>query len=361
MEKNILNELNRAREIMGLDLISEEQLNENIGNGNGQNFGLMGAPTAKYKDLTEKEDVEEKDMEEGHKEDHVEEKEEEVKENGKNPPMEGVEEGKVVKEQEEEEEEGEEEEVVDPNAVVTKLKRVLFGQDNINIGAELVYKYNKQKQKPVKGSAVVRWADFGDLISSSDERKPVKDWKYDYSKDRQMYDTLANEYPKKYKSGISTILKKIVARRAEELGVDVGDVNQLFASFSEFDPSRYKVRTSERAGSSKRSDGEKGSYIGYRLNKSKRENEQDAPDKFSNFVLTYMPKDGDRQTVYFYKNGNVEGSSSRWEQMVQGIVDRNEKYEFCQALPDALKNSKNWSKTSSNVRGNYNRSNSIKC
>ena len=28
MEKNILNELNRAREIMGLDLISEEQLNE---------------------------------------------------------------------------------------------------------------------------------------------------------------------------------------------------------------------------------------------------------------------------------------------------------------------------------------------
>ena len=123
MEKNILNELNRAREIMGLDLISEEQLNENIGNGNGQNFGLMGTPTTKYKDLTEKEDVEEKDMEEGHKEDHVEGKEEDVKEM-ENPAIEDVEEGKVVKEQEEEEEEGEEEEVVDPNAVVTKLKRV---------------------------------------------------------------------------------------------------------------------------------------------------------------------------------------------------------------------------------------------
>jgi len=267
---------------------------------------------------------------------------------------------KKIKEQEEEGEE-EEEEVVDPNAIVTKYKRALFGQDNINVGVELVYKFNKQKKEPVKGSAVVRWADFGDLISSRDERKPVKDWRYDYSKDSQMYDTLANKYPKKYKSGISTILKKMVERKAEELGLDVGDVNELFASFSEFDPSRYLPRTVQMKDAGKRSKGEKGTYMGYQLNRKKRPNEQDAPEKFSNFVLTYMPKDGDRQTVYFYKNGNVEGSSSRWEQMVQGIVDRNEKYEFCQALPDELKNSKNWSKTSTNVRGNYNRSNSIKC
>ena len=33
-----------------------------IGNGNGQNFGLMGTPTAKYKDLLEKDDIEEDDM-----------------------------------------------------------------------------------------------------------------------------------------------------------------------------------------------------------------------------------------------------------------------------------------------------------
>ena len=33
-----------------------------IGNGNGQNFGLMGTPTAKYKDLLEKDNIEEDDI-----------------------------------------------------------------------------------------------------------------------------------------------------------------------------------------------------------------------------------------------------------------------------------------------------------
>ena len=75
MDKSILNELNRAREIMGLNLLKEEDLKENIGfassaigNGNGQNFGLMGTPTAKYKDLLEKEDIEEDDMDDNENE-----------------------------------------------------------------------------------------------------------------------------------------------------------------------------------------------------------------------------------------------------------------------------------------------------
>ena len=68
MDKSILNELNRAREIMGLNLLKEEDLKENIGfassaigNGNGQNFGLMGTPTEKYKDLLETDEGEETD------------------------------------------------------------------------------------------------------------------------------------------------------------------------------------------------------------------------------------------------------------------------------------------------------------
>ena len=306
MQKNILNELNRARKIMGLNLLSEEELKNNV---------------------TLKEDIYEMDME--------------------------------VREQEVE---GEEEEVVDPNAVVTKVKDVLFGQDGINIGAELVYKYNKQKQTPVKGSAVVRWSDYGDLISKNDERKPVQNWTYEYNKDSKMRDMLANNYPERYKIGISTMLKKMVERKAEELGLDVGDVNQLFASFSEFDPSRYLPRTVQMKDAGKRSKGEKGTYMGYQLNRKKRPNEQDAPEKFSNFVLSYTPKDGkEKQTVYFYKNGGNAGSESRWREMVQGVIDRNEKYEFCQALPDELKNAKKWSQTSSNVRGKYDSRNSIKC
>ena len=43
-----------------VDLI-EKLVKENLGNGNGQNFGLMGTPTAKYKDLIEDEDIESQD------------------------------------------------------------------------------------------------------------------------------------------------------------------------------------------------------------------------------------------------------------------------------------------------------------
>jgi len=67
--------------------VAMESIKENIGNGNGQNFGLMGTPTAKYKDLLEKEDIEEDDVEEG--------EDEEVKEM-ETPAIEDVEEGVAV-------------------------------------------------------------------------------------------------------------------------------------------------------------------------------------------------------------------------------------------------------------------------
>ena len=334
MDKNILKELNRTREIMGLNLLSEEELKTND---------------------TIKEDIEEMDMEEMH---HAEEG------YTKEAYMDEMED-EVVKEQEEEGEEGEEEEEevkIDPNAIVTKYKDILFGQDGINIGAELVYKFNKQAKEPVKGSAVVRWSDYGDLISRSDERKPVKDWKYDWNKDRQLYTKLVDEYPSRYKIGISTMLKKMVARKAEELGVDIGDVNELFASFSAFDPSRYKPRHVEmKSDTVNRYDGEKGLYRGYELVRTKREGEQEAPEKFDSFVLTYTPKKGGEQKrVSFYKNGNLRSNRYSWEEMVQGITDRNELYEFCQVLPDELKKAPKWS-TNTRVSGKYGTTNNIKC
>jgi len=331
MDKNILKELNRTREIMGLNLLSEEELKTND---------------------TIKEDIEEMDMEEMH---HAEEG------YTKEAYMDEMDD-EVVKEQEEEgEEEEEEEEVVDPNAIVTKYKDVYLGMDGFPIGVQIVYKFNKQKKEPVKGSSLVRWADYGDLISKSDRRKPVKDWKYTWDKDGQMYNKLNEKYPQKYQVGISTTLKKVLARRAEELGVDIGDVNQLLASFSEFDPSRYMARTVEtKQGSMNKSEGEKGFYRGYQLNKKKRQGESDAPEKFSSFVLTYVPKGGKQQNVSFYKNGNLRSNRYSWEEMVQGIVDRNEKYEFCQVLPDELKKAPKWS-TNTRVSGKYGTTNNIKC
>ena len=44
-----------------VDLI-EKLVKENLGFGNGQNLGIMGTPTSKYKDLLEKEDIEEDDI-----------------------------------------------------------------------------------------------------------------------------------------------------------------------------------------------------------------------------------------------------------------------------------------------------------
>ena len=40
-----------------VDLI-EKLVKENLGNGNGHNFGMLGTPTSKYKDLYEDDDVE---------------------------------------------------------------------------------------------------------------------------------------------------------------------------------------------------------------------------------------------------------------------------------------------------------------
>jgi hypothetical protein len=37
----------------------EKLVKENLGNGNGTNFGMMGTPTAKYKEMMETEEVEE--------------------------------------------------------------------------------------------------------------------------------------------------------------------------------------------------------------------------------------------------------------------------------------------------------------
>ncbi len=46
-----------------VDLI-EKLVKENLSNGNAQNLGMMNTPTAKYKDLLEKEDIEEDNGEE---------------------------------------------------------------------------------------------------------------------------------------------------------------------------------------------------------------------------------------------------------------------------------------------------------
>ena len=51
----------RIKESELVELI-EKLVKENIGNGNGQNFGLMGTPSEKYKDLLEKKDIEEDDV-----------------------------------------------------------------------------------------------------------------------------------------------------------------------------------------------------------------------------------------------------------------------------------------------------------
>ena len=44
-----------------IEKLVKENFAQGAANGNGQNLGIFGTPTSKYKDLLEKEDVEEKD------------------------------------------------------------------------------------------------------------------------------------------------------------------------------------------------------------------------------------------------------------------------------------------------------------
>jgi len=66
----------RLKESELIDLI-EKLVKENLGNGNGNNLGLMNTPTAKYKEIFEKEDIEETDeVEEGYEEEDHEDRSE---------------------------------------------------------------------------------------------------------------------------------------------------------------------------------------------------------------------------------------------------------------------------------------------
>ena len=44
-----------------IEKLVKENFAQGVANGNGQNLGMFGTPTSKYKDLLEKEDVEETD------------------------------------------------------------------------------------------------------------------------------------------------------------------------------------------------------------------------------------------------------------------------------------------------------------
>ena len=76
-----------------IDLI-EKLVKENLSNGNAQNLGMMNTPTAKYKDLLEKEDVEEGDIEE---EDATHEEEDNVMESKKGKKTLSLTESQLVK------------------------------------------------------------------------------------------------------------------------------------------------------------------------------------------------------------------------------------------------------------------------
>ena len=79
-----------------VDLI-EKLVKENLG-GNGFNFGLMGTPTSKYKDLYEDDDVEGEDNEEEVSEETVDLNVDDETQDGLNQEdaMEGITEAKLV-------------------------------------------------------------------------------------------------------------------------------------------------------------------------------------------------------------------------------------------------------------------------
>ena len=76
----------------------EKLVKENLSNGNGHNFGMMGTPTSKYKDLYELDDVEGEDSEEEVSEETVDLNVDDETQDGLNQEdaMEGIKESKLV-------------------------------------------------------------------------------------------------------------------------------------------------------------------------------------------------------------------------------------------------------------------------
>jgi len=318
-KKEIVSELNRALEIMGVKLIKEEETElDDAGNA-------VEIETTDTLDLGEEE--------------------QEVDGEGKAVEIETTD-TLDLSEQEEEE--------VDANAIVTKKKeyRVMLKGD-YGLHPFISYKYNKQTQKPVPNSAkmALRVSKNNQMHSSFDK---LGTWagsdpnKLDiYNTDKGLWDAL-KETSKLDKDKLpSSVTKKIIAwgiKTAQANGVDVDVASMWGSNWLKQDLTRWVDKSVFNKENKKTELGESGKYMSSSFeNLGRDEGVTPKPDGF----IIYFPN---KKQVHFTQWGSP--ATQGWQEGVRYVNSKDEWYEFCRVIPEGLKASREWSNTTSEVSDN---------
>lgn len=334
MKKNIIKELNRVREMMGLGLVTE-QSDDTLIDDEGNRIEV------------ETETVTLGEIDDEYADEVIEQEDEEMIDDEGNS-IEVDSETITLGEQDEKEE-------LKPGAVVSIRKeyRVQLGGTGWKLIPYLQYKYNKQHQKHVPGSAFIRLkvAENNVINSRFSDKNPNK---VDiYNTDRGLSEALYKVAAKSKEKMPLSATKRMVdyfTTIASKAGLGINIDTAFGANWKKQDTTRWIYDYLHREdGTRLAQDGARGKYVSNAFEYPNRDEGYNA--RQAGWEIKYYPKGKNQVSVTFNKWGGVRDKWGKWFKLVSGVQSRQEMYEFCQVIPPGLKKTKKW-KESKTFRGN---------
>ena len=358
MKKQILEELNRAREIMGLDLLKEDETLDGLGaDAPKPDFdpSVTDADLELVEDdeaVEDVEDVEDVSSEEGEfiAGEPVDGFEVEIEYVDKPSGVKGVDE-QVISEQKK---------TYGKNQIVIRKKKIwqAAGQDmnwsdsnksKTYLEPYIQYKFDKKAQEPLAGTAEI----FMDGFNTADRdpawrNTPLKNWKWGENDNWMISRALgykAYEDTTKLSMSVSKMMHSKLEQAASEVGVSIPSFS-IFRTFYKRDDTKWNMSDSK---STKRKV-EQGvgdtDYIGFTAYYPGRDNTE--RKRTNSYYLGYSkprkgnkedgtPKEGRRGyfTIYYPKGKYQQGISQ--EKLADVAYKNDAWWEICSVAPNGLK------------------------
>ena len=252
--------------------------------------------------------------------------------------------------------EQDEKEELKPGAIVSIRKeyRVQLGGTGYKLVPYLQYKYNKQAQKHVPGSAYIglkvsqnnTYSNSFDGLGTYQGSDPNK---IDiYNTDRGLTEALyetARRSKEKMPSSATKLMVDYFTGVASKAGLGI-NINSAFGpNWKKQDDTQWVYYAAQFVkGSRLTQDGAKGKYVSAKREWAPRDS--GIKGRPNGWNIDYYPKGKQQVNVRFDTRGDVSDKWGKWFKLVMGVQRRQEMYEFCQIIPPGLKKSRDWKKSS---------------
>ena len=350
MKKNIINELNRAREIMGLELLKEDETLDGL--------GLEDVPkefNPLDEDLVEVEDVEDvEDVSSGEGEfiagEPVDGFEVEIEYVDKPSGVKGVDE-QVISEQEK---------TPGKNQIVIRKKKIWqnAGQDEgwsdsngskTYLEPYIQYQFDKLAQEPVAGTSEIFMDGYNTANRNPAWRNtPLKDWKWGENDNWMIVRALghkAHQDLTKLPMSVSKMMYSKLSQAAGEVGVSIPSFS-VFNTFYTRDKTKWNESKSERDEINVEEGVGSIDYRGITFIYNGRDDA--SRKKVNKYYLGYsVPKKGKNEdgtpktgvaSRFMIYDRKGEWEQGMKEKDLEALVYKNDAWwEICQAAPDRLK------------------------